>query len=422
MEHLLQYVWMHRIFPLQELKTTDGMPLEIIDSGLHNTNAGPDFFNAKVKIGQMLWVGNVEIHDSSSDWVRHGHDKDRAYDSVILHVTGNPDCIITRPNGQAIPQFKLVCPEHVAKHYKELCIQDRYPRCRRIIPSVSKFMVHSWLSSLTIERLEQKSEAIGQRVQQCNGSWEDAFFVTLSRNLGFGLNGDTFERWALRLPLRATEKHRDNLTQVEAIFFGTAGLLLEDVGDDYYMTLRKEYLYLQHKFGLPEPMEPHLWRRLRTRPQNFCDVRIAQLAALYHQSETLLSKFMDVKIAADTGQLLQVKTSPYWNTHFSFTHSSPDSQKTWGAHALQLIIINTLIPFLYTYGKHRGDETMAERALCFLAEMKSEDNVIVRQWQDIGIEAKTAADSQALIQLQHQYCDKRKCLRCRFGYEYLKRE
>lgn len=420
MEHLLQYVWMHKIFPLEMLQTTDGISLEIIDSGIHNTDAGPDFFNAKIKIGETLWVGNVEVHSLSSDWFKHGHDKDRSYDSVILHVTGNADCCICRPDGQSIPQFVLNCPHYVEQHYRELCRQDLAPRCAPILPSLSSLRVHSWLEALQIERLEQKTTQIKERVARCNGSWEDAFFVTLSRNLGFGLNGDTFERWAQRLSLRAVDKHRDNLMQVEAIFFGTAGLLEGSSGDNYYMTLKKEYQYLQHKFDLAAPIEPHLWRRLRTRPNNFCHIQIAQLAALYHKEYALFSRFMDAKLPVDICKLLDVETSAYWNTHFSFDHLSPEGKKKWGANAMQLIIINTLVPFLYAYGKHKGEDESGEKALNFLTEMKAENNAIIRRWQDLGIKVTTAADSQALLQLQKAYCDQRKCLHCRFGYEYLK--
>jgi hypothetical protein len=404
------------------LQTTNGKSLEIIDSGLRNTDAGPDFFNAKIKIDGTLWVGNVEVHSNSSDWYHHGHDKDRAYDSVVLHVTGNADCEVSRPDGQLIPQFQLECPESVRQHYQELCRADGYPRCHQVIATLPTLSVHSWLSALRVERLEQKEKAIRQRVDLCNGSWENAFFVTFARNLGFGLNGETFERWAYRLPLPAVAKHRDNLLQVEAFFFGTAGLLEAATGDDYYLSLRKEYLYLCHKFSLPAPMDTFLWRQMRVRPNNFCHVRIAQLAALYHQSPSLFSHFMEVQEPVEVCRLLDVCTSEYWDTHFSFVHVSPNNPKKWGAGAMQLIIINTLVPYLYAYGKHRGDEGMCERSFRFLDELKAEDNNVIRQWRDAGLAVSSAADSQALIQLRREYCDKRKCLHCRFGYEYLKRK
>ena len=227
MEHLLHYVWKHKLFPLKVLQTTNGLPVEVIDPGLQNPNAGPDFFNAKLKIDGALWVGNIEIHTHSSDWFRHGHHSDKAYDSVILHVVSEADTEITRTNGEQIPQLLLTCPENVRLHYHELCVADQYPACHPILASLPKLTIHSWLTALQTERLEQKARLITQRLALCNRNWEDAFFITLARNFGFGLNGDAFETWAGLLPFRALDKHRNDLFQIEAFFYGLAGLLEE---------------------------------------------------------------------------------------------------------------------------------------------------------------------------------------------------
>ena len=285
MEQLLHYVWRHRIFPLETLRTTTGEPVEVIDAGLPNRNAGPDSSKAKLKIGDTRWVGNVEIHTSSSDWLRHGHDKDEAYNNVILHVAETVDCEVFRANGQKVPQMQLSCPASVLCRYEELRHAEIYPPCYSILPSLSKLTVHSWLSALQVERFEQKARAITDRLGRFNRNWEDVFFITLSRNFGFGLNGDAFEAWAGRLPFRAVDKHRDDLLQVEAFFFGQAGLLDEELpdADEYYRTLQREFRYLQHKFGLPAPMPVSQWRFLRLRPGNFPHVRLAQLANLYHK-------------------------------------------------------------------------------------------------------------------------------------------
>lgn len=256
MEQLLHYVWKHKAFPLSPLQTTSGQPVEVIDPGLPNMHAGPDFFNAKLKIDGTLWVGNVEIHTQASDWLRHGHHRDKTYDNVILHVVGEEDCAACLSNGQPIPQLLLHCPEDILRHYDELRRSEIYPPCYSILGSLPKLTVHSWLSALQVERFEQKSRAIAARLERCNHHWEDVFFITLARNFGFGLNGDAFEAWAGRLPFRAVDKHRDNLFQVEVFFLGQAGLL-EDAAaeeeDAYYQQLRKEFLYLQHKFELPAP-------------------------------------------------------------------------------------------------------------------------------------------------------------------------
>ena len=225
MEHLLHYVWKHKLFPLKVLQTTKGLPVEVIDSGLQNPNAGPDFFNAKLKINGTLWVGNIEIHAHASDWLRHGHHCDKTYDSVILHVVGEADEEIARTNGEQIPQLLLTCPETVKAHYHELCTADQYPACHPVLASLPKLTIHSWLTALQTERLEQKAQLISQRLQHCNNNWEDAFFITIARNFGFGLNGDAFETWAGLLPFRAMDKHRNDLFQIEAFFYGLAGLL-----------------------------------------------------------------------------------------------------------------------------------------------------------------------------------------------------
>lgn len=422
MEQLLHYVWKHKIFPLSVLQTTSGLPIEIIDTGLQNSHAGPDFFNAKLKINGTLWVGNVEIHALSSDWYRHGHDHDKVYDSVILHVVEQADCEVMRSNGEQVPQLLLACPERIRLHYEELRQADIYPPCYSILVSLSKLAVHSWLTALQTERFQQKAEVIAERLRRCNNNWEDAFFITLSRNFGFGLNGDAFETWANLLSFRAVDKHRDNPAQVEAFFFGQAGLLEGDASDDYQGWLQNEFRYLQHKFGLPAAMDASLWRFLRIRPDNFPHVRLAQLASLYHKEHALFSRIMEAETLKDVRRILVARTSSYWEEHFVFGKQSSRKEKTIGASAQNLLIINTVVPFLYTYGLHKADERLCERAGRFLEELKAENNYVTRLWDGAGLPVHTAADSQALLQLQKEYCDKKKCLYCRFGYEYLRKK
>ena len=421
MEQLLHYVWKHKIFPLKELKTTTGQQVEVIDTGLANTDAGPDFFNAKLKLDGVLWIGNIEIHERSSDWFKHGHHADTGYNSVILHIASEIDMEISRSNGERIPQIQLICPEAVRTNYKELLETASYPPCYRIIPSLSPFTAHSWMSALQMERFEQKATLLNERLKRCQGNWEDAFFITLARNFGFGLNGDAFETWAHRLPFRAVDKHRNDLFQIEAIFFGQAGILEDSDGDGYYLRLKKEYTYLQHKFGLI-PMDASLWRFLRLRPANFPHIRIAQLACLYHRAYGLLSRIMETETLQGVRDILKGGTSEYWLTHYTFGGSSPSRQKSLSNTSLDLLIINTVVTFLYAYGLHKGNRVLCARAGSFLEELKAENNYITRMWEQCGMKASNAADSQALIQLKKEYCDKKKCLYCRIGYEYLKRK
>ena len=420
MEQLLHYVWKHKIFPLKELKTTTGQQVEVIDTGLANTDAGPDFFNAKLKLDGVLWIGNIEIHERSSDWFKHGHHADAGYNSVILHIASEIDTEISRSNGERIPQIQLICPEAVRTNYKELLETDSYPPCYRIIPSLPPFTAHSWMTALQMERFEQKATLLNERLKRCQGNWEDAFFITLARNFGFGLNGDAFETWAHRLPFRAVDKHRNDLFQIEAIFFGQAGILEDSDGDGYYLRLKKEYTYLQHKFGLI-PMDASLWRFLRLRPANFPHIRIAQLACLYHRAYGLLSRIMETETLQGVRDILKGGTSEYWLTHYTFGGSSPSRPKTLSNTSPDLLIINTVVTFLYAYGLHKGNRVLCARAGSFLEELKAENNYITRMWEQCGMKASNAADSQALIQLKKEYCDKKKCLYCRIGYEYLKR-
>lgn len=402
------------------LRTTSGQPVEVIDPGLPNTNAGPDFFNAKLKIGGTLWVGNVEVHIQASDWLRHGHDRDKAYDTVILHVVEESNCDVYRMNGELIPQVQLSCPEEVRRRYEELRQAEIYPPCHSLLSALPKLTVHSWFSALQVERFEQKSRAISQRLEHCNNHWEDVFFITLARNFGFGLNGDAFEAWANRLPFRAVDKHRNNLFQVEAFFLGQAGLLEEELPDLYYQKLQKEFRYLRHKFELPSPLTVGQWRFLRLRPGNFPHVRLAQLAYLYHKEQSLFSRIMEADDLEVIRKLLAARTSVYWEEHFNFRKQSPQREKKVGENALDLIVVNTVIPFLYSYGRHRANDEMCERATRFLESLKAENNHVTRLWSGANLTVHTAADSQALLQLQKEYCDKKDCLRCRFGYEYLK--
>ena len=429
MEQLLHYVWKHKLWRPGPMATTDGRRLEIIDPGLHNRDAGPDFFNAKIKVGGTLWVGNVEIHDRSSDWYLHGHDRDSRYNNVILHVCGAIDRPVRKERGEPLTQLQLDVPEYVKAHYDELLTTDRYPPCHRIIPSLSRLGVHAWMNALQTERLEQKTEAIADRLKRCDGSWEAAYFVTLARNYGFGINGDAFEAWACHIPLQAVAHHQDNLLQVEAFFLGQAGLLdplsiperhrAEALADSYFLRLRKEYLYLQHKFSL-KPIDFQLWKFLRLRPQNFPHIRIAQLANLFYQRRAGLSQLLDCNDVKAAGELLRSAVTPYWETHYTFGHAGRKHEKRLSAASLQLLLINTVVPILFAYGRHKSDEKLCDRAFDFLDQLKAEDNHIVRMWHACGLDVENAGDSQALIQLKKMYCDRKDCLRCRIGYEYLR--
>ena len=403
MERLLHYVWKHKMLPLKALTTSDRQEIEVIDPGLHNHDQGPDFFNAKIRLGGTLWAGNVEVHLRSSDWYRHGHDSDPAYNSVILHVVGEIDGEVRTAEGKTLPQVQIDIPQRIRQSYEELCRTEDYPRCHRIIPSIPTMKVHQWMDALLVERLKERSELVAERATRTCNDWERATFVTLSRSFGFGLNGDAFERWAMRIPLQAAGKHRDDLFQIEALFLGIAGLIDETKAvksSQEVERLHQEFAYLKHKFSLGESMQRSDWRFLRTRPQNFPFMRILQIAELYHYGKAQMSKLLEAKDIKELQQCLEVKGTT--------------------AASRRLLIINTVVPLLFAYGRHIGDEDICTRAIRLLEELPAENNFILRQWQACGLKVGTAADSQALIQLKRVYCDRIDCLRCRFGYEYLK--
>ena len=430
MELLLHYCWKHKLWPLQGLETTDGRVVEVLDPGLHNHNAGPDFFNAKLKIGGTLWVGNVEIHDKSGDWYLHGHDKDAHYNNVVLHVVEMADREVQTQEGNFVPQMVLKVPDNVRENYEELLRTDAYPPCYRIIPKLTPLLVHSWMAALQTERLEQKTVAIAERAQKAGGSWEDAYFITLARNYGFGINGDAFEEWARHIPLQAVGKHRDDLFQIEAIFLGQAGLLelstipdsyqKDALNEGYFAKLRNEYQYLAHKFSL-QPMDVNLWRFFRLRPQNFPHIRISQLANLYFSRKAGLSDLLECRDVVSFAEMLRTQVTPYWETHYTFGSESVRNAKHLSPFSINLLLINTCIPMMFAYGRHAMREELCDRAFDFLEQLKAENNHIIRMWKEVGLDVKSAGDSQALIQLKREYCDKRDCLRCRIGYEYLKR-
>ena len=421
MEQLLHYTWKHKLFPLRELRTTDGRKVEVLSPGIHNTNAGPDFIEAKIKIDDNVWVGNVEIHTKSSDWFRHHHDKDKAYESIILHVASQIDCQLHYPNGQEIPQLQLDTPPYVQENYTDLSRNDHHPRCKTVVEKLPQLMIHNWMTSLTLERFEERTKQILARRETLDKDWENTLFVTIARNFGFGLNGDAFETWASSIPMSAVAKHRDNLFQIEAIFFGQAGLLNTDLQDEYYATLQKEYHYLHQKFSLT-PISPSAWKFLRLRPQNFPYIRIAQLAMLYHEQRLNLSQLINATNLNEVSNLLITHTSDYWKNHYCFGgQASSPRENRLSKSSIELIVINSIAPTLFAYGKYKSDQHLRDRAFSLWEQIRAENNRITREWAAAGILCENAADSQALIQLTRHYCQPHDCLRCQFGYEFIRR-
>ncbi|MCE5330525.1 MAG: DUF2851 family protein [Bacteroidales bacterium] len=417
-ESILHYIWQQKLFTAHSLHTTDGEAVEVIDVGKLNTDAGPDFFNAKVRIGNTLWAGNVEIHTRASEWYKHNHQHDKAYDSVILHVVKYADTPVSRSDGETIPQLELVYPLRIEENYEKLISGRKWIPCSEKIADIPAIFIQSWKTALLTERLEQKMTAIQQLLNESNQHWEEAFYITLARSFGFGANSQAFEMLAKSLPLTALGKHKNHLFQIEALLFGQAGFLDGELLDEYGLQLKKEYDFLKIKFGL-QPINVEQWKLLRLRPDNFPQIRIAQFAALVHGSSKLFSHILERPELEYLNGIFKTEPSDYWKTHYLFGHESPQKSKKLGKDSINSILINTVVPFLFCYATQKGNQDLKDKSIQLLEQIPAEKNAIVSGWQNTGLKVENAFDSQALLQLKKRYCDEKKCLRCRIGHKAL---
>lgn len=417
-EQFLHYVWFQKLFsPLQ--LTIAGEAVEIVDIGQLNTDAGPDVFNAKVKINNTLWAGNVEFHQKSSDWMRHGHTHNPSYNSVILHVVFEVDAPIYRRDGSEIPQLILKFSPHLKEQFETLQEQKSFIACEQQIAKVSAINLHNWFDRLLVERMEQKTEVIEKILTQTTNNWEEAFYIILARNFGFSTNALAFELLAKSIPLVVLAKHKNSLLQLEALLFGQAGFLQKSQkSDSYFIELQKEYLFLRAKYHL-EPIDVSLWKFLRLRPANFPTIRIAQFASLIHTSSKLFSKILENSTYSDLQQLFQGEVSTYWTTHYLFGEDSAPTSKKLSKTSKDGLLINTVVPFLFHYGKLHQCEQFMQRSFDLLTTIAPEKNHIVTGFDKCGVKAHSAYDSQALIQLKRAYCDVHKCLQCHLSKQVL---
>ncbi len=419
-EEFLQYIWSNRLFNVDSIRTSKGEKLEILNPGKLNTNAGPDFFNAKIKIGDTLWAGNVEIHKKASDWKAHRHENDEAYNTIILHVVEENDVEIKRTNGESIPAFVMQYPEYFAENYQKLLYAKTWIACENQFFKIDPIVLRLGFNRLMIERLENKTQEIVKRLEQNQNNWNETFYQFTARMFGFKVNALPFELLAKSLPLSILAKHKNSLFQLEALLFGNSGLLNNQLlGDDYYLSLREEYSFLYKKYQL-KAIEGHLWKFLRLRPANFPGIRISQFAALLHSSANLFSKVLESERIDELKKLFKVQASAYWQTHYNFNQvSKRSSKKELGETAITIFIINVVIPFLFVYGEKCNKPYLKNRALEFLELLPAENNSIISKWHLLGIEARSAFDTQALLQLKNYYCESKKCLNCHIGVKLL---
>ena len=416
MERLYQYLWKHSMLG-RNLMLDDGRELTILVPGILNENAGPDFFSAKLRIGDSTWVGNVEIHVKASDWYKHRHNDDPAYDSVILHVVAIKDGVVKRRDGSIIPQVCVTFPIEFYSLYASLSESIKDVRCKPYIQTLSSLVIEDWLSTLAIERIHVKSQRILELNRQCDGDWERTCFISFARALGFGLNSDPFEMLARSVPLNYLARHSDNLFQLEALLFGQAGMLDMSchIFDEYYQGLCREYYFLAKKYGL-KPLHSGIWKYSKTRPGNFPHRRIALLAQYIYGGFSLMRAILETKGDEDKArELFAMELDGYWKTHTQFGIEADRVPVGLSRGSENLLLINLVAPLVYSYCAYVGDLEGAESALSLWMDLESEKNSYIRQWENTGIKCKDAMHSQALLQLRKNYCDMGKCLECRFG-------
>lgn len=421
MEKLYHYLWQTKLKGTH-YRDVSGLEIEVLDPGNHNHDSGPDFFNSKIKIDGVEWVGNVEIHVKASDWFRHGHENDSAYENVILHVVGVSDKRVFRPDGSPLPQIEFTLPENFFRTYATLSEEVEGIKCSSRLREIEEIKKSDWLESLFVERMQQKARRVLEIRQQTGLDWEQTCFVLFARGLGFGLNGDPFEMLAKSVPLKILHHHSDNLQQIEAILFGQASMLDPTMYmfDEYFQQLCREYYFLSKKYGL-KPIKPGLWKYSKTRPHNFPHRRLAFLSSAAYGGFFLFNRVLEQ--ARNRGKLEEVfdyEVKGYWSDHFSFDTQATNLPSELSRSSKILLCINVAIPLLYAYAGSIGDVELGESVLGLMNEFPGENNMITRQWNCLGFPTKDAARSQALLHLRKEYCDRNKCIYCRFGHQLLR--
>lgn len=415
-ENFLQFIWRHRRFDAQSLTTTDGQPLEIAHPGDHNTDAGPDFFNARIRLGDTLWAGNVEVHCKSSEWLLHGHELDKAYDNVILHVVGIHDAEIVNSEGRLLPVLELlprIAPDVLDRHAFLFGSQDVIA-CGSRCMEVPEMMRLNWLDRMLVERLEQKTAWTDRALAQTVNHYDETFYRVLAHSFGLKINTQPFELLAESLPLKILSSHSQNPLQIEALLFGQAGFLAARLEDDYMRTLEKEYRFLQHKYGLT-PIKGVMWKFMRLRPAAFPTIRIALFAALIHRSAHLWESVLAATSLRDLEHLFEVEVGGYWEKRFIFGPPGRRRPKSAGKDFIHSLLINTVCPMLFTYGKMKDNPDIKLRALHLLESLPPEKNALLLEWERLGMPMKSAFQTQALLQLRNQYCREKRCLQCTIG-------
>ena len=420
-EDFLHYLWKFKKFDVLNLKTVNNEEITIVNVGQYLELAGPDFFNAQIVIGTQKWAGNVEIHLKSSDWYVHHHEKDVGYENVILHVVWEHDVAVLRSDNSEISvlELKKYVEKATVENYQSLMTPKSWIFCEKQLKDVDAFALQNWQERLFFERLERKSQPIFDLLEQTNQDWEGVLFCLLAKNFGLNTNGEIFYKMAHSLPFSIIRKESFEVENLEALIFGAAGLLDSEKEDNYFKDLKFRYFYLLHKYQMEKVcLEPVQF--FKHRPDNFPTIRLSQLANLYHSKQNLFSKISSLNSLKSTYELFQITASEYWQSHYQFDKESPIKKKTLSKSFIDLIVINTIIPIQFAFAKSQGKE-ISEDLISFLNEVAAEKNAIIEKFTSFGILSKTAFETQSLLQLKNEYCNKSKCLECAIGMELMKK-
>ena len=418
-EDFLYYLWLYHLAG-KDLITTDDEPLKIEKTGTRNDDSGPDFFNSHISISNTLWAGNVEIHLKSSDWFLHGHHHDESYSSIILHVVFENDRDVYRKTGEKIPclELKGKFDERLYERYTGFLLSAHWIPCASDISEVGNFVMLNMMDRLAVERLENKAKSIQAKLEEANGDFREVFYRSLMRSFGLKANTEAFEQLAISLPLSVLSKHKQDLFQLEALLFGQAGLLKDNLKEDYANQLYNEYNFLASKYDLT-PMKPFVWKFMRMRPSNFPTLRIAQFASLIFHSSGLIDKILAAKSLRRVVELLRCEPSDYWQNHYRFGKPNNRRTRKMGLSFVHLILINTIIPYAFVYGRFKNDSDTEEKAVQWLEKIPAENNTVTRHFDTLGVKATNALRSQALIELKTNYCNRQWCLHCPVGHHIL---
>lgn len=419
-ERLLQFIWQFQYFEKNDLDTEQGQKLQIIFSGLLNTNQGPDFLDARIKLDKEVWAGNIELHCLSSDWKKHNHQHDKNYNNIVLHVVWQNDETICDNLGNEIPTLILShrVPKVLLQRYESLMHNQGFCPCESYLPYLDSFKWNVWKERLAIERLQRKSKDVDGLLVEAGNHWEEVFWWMLAKNFGAKVNAGIFENIAKSIPVNIIGRHKNQIHQLEAMLFGQAGLLQRSFTEDYPLLLQREYRFLQKKYKWqPVQVSPHL---LRMRPANFPTIRLAQLAMLIHNSSHLFSIIKEESQIEKVSELLQVTANDYWHYHYLFDEPTEFKPKQLGSQMVDNVLINTIIPILFAYGNNTGNQDVKDKGIRWLSQLKPEKNTITSKWITLGVLQQNALESQALIELKNNYCNEIRCLDCAVGNGILK--